>query len=297
MPVKIAVVGSLNMDYTLQVERLPHEGETVKALRMAVSAGGKGANQAVAARRLGARVAMIGAVGDDDAGRELHKRLMMDGVDVTGVQTLGDRTGMAQITIDATGENTIIVLPGANAEVTAATIDQHANLLEDADYVLIQLEIPMEAVLHAARESNRLGRRVILNPAPAQDLPQEIYRYIDIFTPNETELKRLSGCSNTIEGARWLLKQGVKRVVVTLGARGCYYMDEIRSMEVPSIEVQAVDATGAGDAFNGALAVKLAEGCSFEDALRFANLVGATVAARFGSQDVMPRREEIKRGE
>lgn len=290
---KIVVVGSINMDYSLRVQQLPRKGETVSASSYVVTAGGKGANQAVATRRLGAEVALIGALGADEAGRELRERLQQEGIDVTGVEVSDARTGIAQIAVEDSGENSIVIAPGANGELESGWIEQNEALLRAADFVLVQLEIPMEAVAYAVRAAHRFGRKVILNPAPAKPVPEELYPYIDILTPNETELQKLTDCSDVQEGARALLAKGVKRVVVTLGKRGCFYMDAEHTLVVPSTPILAVDATGAGDAFNGALAVALSEKMPLEEALGFANRVGACVASRAGAQDAMPYRREV----
>ncbi|WP_256761807.1 ribokinase [Cohnella sp. WQ 127256] len=290
---KIVVVGSINMDYSLRVQQLPRKGETVSASSYIVTAGGKGANQAVAARRLGAEVALIGALGADEAGRELKARLNQEGIDLSGVAVTNGYTGIAQITVEDSGENSIVIAPGANSELESVWIERNESLLREADFVLVQLEIPMDSVGTAVRVAHRLGRKVILNPAPAKPIPEELYPCIDILTPNETELQKLTGYSDVQEGAKALLAKGVKRVIVTLGERGCFCMDAEHALSVPSVPIIAIDATGAGDAFNGALAVALSEKMALEEALGFANQVGAWVASRAGAQIAMPYRREI----
>ncbi|OCT14734.1 ribokinase [Paenibacillus pectinilyticus] len=290
---KIVVIGSINMDYSLKVAHLPQKGETLKATSFHMNAGGKGANQAVAARRLGAEVAMIGAVGKDEAGSELLQRLRLEGIDTTGIAVTESRTGMAQIIVEEAGDNSIVIVPGANAEVSESWVKQHEHVIQEADFILVQLEIPLETVDYVIKLANRYHKRVLLNPAPASPLPDKIYAHIDILTPNETELQTLTGCSDRIEGVQQLLDKGVKRVIVTLGEQGCFYMDASSQLRVKAMQVQAIETTGAGDAFNGALAVALCEGKPLEEVLKFSNIVGALVASRVGAQEAMPFRQEV----
>ncbi len=305
----VAVVGSLNYDLICVLDRLPALGETLTAREHATAFGGKGANQAVAAARLGARTAMIGAVGSDETGRAMARNLEDSGIDASGLLSAPGPSGVAMINIDANGDNTIVVYPGANARLTPGWVQGRADAIRGAGCLVLQLETPLETVLAAARVAGEAGVPVLLNPAPARPLPDEIWPLCAVVTPNETELALLSGVAGVEEGARVLLGKGVGAVVVTLGSRGCLLMDERGSLEVPSFKVDAVDATAAGDSFNGALATRLAArglehseasaearaglGLDAED-LRFCNAAGALAATRLGAQPSIPRLDEVE---
>ncbi|MDU4698206.1 MAG: ribokinase [Paenibacillus sp.] len=299
---KVAVIGSLNMDIVVETRQIPQTGETVLGDRVRFIPGGKGANQAVAAARLGADTSMIGAVGADAFGDQLLAALRQDGVDIGGVKQLPDAaTGVASIYV-ADGDNRIVVVSGANDQVTPADIDLHADKLEQADIVLLQLEIPVETVLYAARIAKSLGKTVILNPAPARELPDELYGYMDYMTPNLTELGRYAGMEpaatrDFLRLAMSRLKDlGATQIVTTLGANGSAYLDEAGEVRtVPGHPVSVVDTTGAGDCFNAALATALAQGQSLEEAMRFASLASALAVTKFGAQAGMPTGEEVRR--
>lgn len=302
MPIpKVVVIGSLNMDIVVETRQIPQIGETLLGDRVRFIPGGKGANQAVAAARLGAVTSMIGAVGTDAFGDELLAVLSRDGVDVGGVKRLPDAaTGIASIYV-ADGDNSIVVVPGANERVTPADIDRHADKLEQADIVLLQLEIPVETVLYAARTAKTLGKKVILNPAPARELPRELYGYLDYMTPNRTELGRYAGMESITgsdflqSGMRRLKDWGAAQVVTTLGDAGSAYLDEAGEVRtVKGHAVSVVDTTGAGDCFNAALATALAQGESLEAAIRFASLASALAVTKFGAQAGMPTAEEVR---
>lgn len=310
----IVVVGSLNLDLIVEVDRLPDQGETVLGKKAHMLPGGKGANQAVAARRLGAEVSLIGAVGRDAFGARLLEALRTEGIDTEGVKVVPDEgSGLAFITL-AERDNRIIVVPGANARLTPDDVDRQAALFRAADVVLVQLEIPLEAVEKAVELARRSGVRVILNPAPARPLPATLLRAVDVLTPNRLELRVVNDlpppaveapeeeASAALEaGVRALLARGVSSVVVTLGAEGAAYA--IRDAHgnpgglhrVPAVRVPVRDTTGAGDAFNGALAVALAEGRPLGEAVRMANRVAAIKVTRFGAQAGMPTRAELER--
>lgn len=290
---KIAVIGSINMDYTLIVNSLPQKGETLSASKFHVAPGGKGANQAVAARRLGGEVYMIGCLGSDNMGDELIGRLRKDGIDVSAMKRADIPTGNAMITVDKNGDNTIIVYPGSNYEIDPKWIEKHEDIIKLCDYIMLQLEIPMETVEMAIKTAGKHGRKVILNPAPAKVIDEKLYSFIDIITPNETELEVLTGTSDVEEGSKILLQRGVKNVVVTLGDKGSAFTDSEGTVYMKSCKVNAVDTTAAGDTFNGAFAVALSEGKSIKEALSFANAAGALSTLKLGAQEAIPSREEV----
>lgn len=302
---QVAVIGSLNMDIVVETRQIPQIGETLLGDRVRFIPGGKGANQAVAAARLGAVTSMIGAVGEDAFGDELLAALSREGIDISGVKRLPDAsTGVASIYV-AEGDNSIVVIPGANDRVSPADIDLHLDKLKQVDIVLLQLEIPVETVLYAARTAKSLGKQVVLNPAPARELPQELYGYIDYLTPNRTELGRYAGrepatssvSSDFLGPAMHHLRAlGAAQVVTTLGADGSAYLDEAGEVRtVAGHAVSVVDTTGAGDCFNAALATALAQGQSLEEAMRFASLASALAVTEFGAQAGMPTADEVRR--
>jgi len=296
---KIVVIGSLNMDFNFKVPYLPTKGETLKAVSFKTTPGGKGANQVVALARLGADVLMIGAVGRDDMGKSLKQSLLNDGVDINGIKDVDIPTGIAFITVDGVGNNTILVFPGANDGVDFEWIYNFSEEIKDASYVILQLEIPLKTVINAIEFCYKMKTKVILNPAPAQKLPEEIYPKIDILTPNETELSILTGMQATrddeiIKAAQSLINKGVGRVIVTLGERGCFYMDEEGHDFIEGFKVNPVDSTAAGDAFTAGFTVALAECMPVKDALRFAGAVGALTVTKSGAQESLPFRQEVE---
>jgi ribokinase len=282
----IAVVGSINLDLIVSVERHPAPGETVIGGDCRQLPGGKGANQAVAAARLGSAVAMVGRVGDDAQGAWLRGALAGDRVDVTQVRVDRDApTGMALIAVDATGENTIVVSPGANARVSARDVAKAGELVSEADVVLLQHEVPSEAVAAAIAAA---GGLVVLNPAPARGLAGPV----DVLVPNRGELEALAGGSgDPLMLARSVA--GARAVVVTLGADGAVVVEGERFERVPAPRVKVVDTTGAGDAFCGALAQALAEGAQLVEAARWAVRVAAVSVTRHGAQGGLPWREDL----
>lgn len=293
--VEIAVVGSLNLDTTVRVPRLPAPGETILGSGHFDDTGGKGANQAVAAARLGRRVAMIGMVGDDDAGRRLTASLSAAGVDVTGVTVdVGVPTGVAVITVDGAGENTIVVDPAANGAFSPTALNGVAGLVAGASVVMLQLEIPIPTV--AAAVATATGT-VILNPAPAADLPREVLERVDVLVPNATELARLAGTAvptsptEALDAAHGLV--GPAAVVVTLGALGAVVVHDGEGVHVAAPVIDPVDPTAAGDAFCGGLADALVRGESLQDAVRWAVRCGAVAATRWGAQASLPTTEDV----
>ena len=292
--VHLVVIGSFNTDLAAHTGRMPVPGETLMGSDFRMGPGGKGANQAVAAARLGARTDFIGCVGTDPFGDLALQSLQRENVGTVYSRRDTLPTGAALILVDRNGENMIVVAPGANTSLSPADIDRARPLMAQAQVVLLQLEVPLETVAHAVRRGREAGAAVVLNPAPAQALPATLLADLDIITPNETEAQALTGTGDPEEAARRLRAQGVKAVVITLGAKGCYWEDPSGSGYVPAPPVErVVDTTGAGDSFNGALAVALGEGKSLPDACRFACKAAAIQVTRAGTAPAMPRRVEV----
>ncbi|MEE1745904.1 MULTISPECIES: ribokinase [unclassified Streptomyces] len=288
----IAVLGSTNMDLVAYVDRAPERGETVTGRELRTVPGGKGANQAVAAARAGGEVTMIGAVGDDEYGRELRSTLGHAGVDTDLLHTAEGPSGTAHIVVDDVGANSIVVIPGANGTVTALGPGEMAAIA-GAELLLLQLELPLSAVIEGARTAHAQGVRTILTPSPVQPLPSELLDCVDLLIPNEHEATALSGFTDPHAAARHLLGQ-VPAVVITLGAKGCLYA--ARGGEpvlFPAPEVTAVDTTGAGDTFVGTLAVALGERRPVPEALAWASAAAALCVQRPGASTSMPYRTEI----
>ena len=281
----VVVVGSANLDLVATVEHLPVPGETVIGSDYAEHAGGKGLNQAVAAHRAGARTAFLGCLGNDAAGDALHRLLSEEGIDRM-VTDVGGPTGRALIAVDSRAENSIVVIPGANADVSIGVVDDRRDAIARASVVLCQLEIPLEAV-EAALAIGRLGgARTVLNPAPAAELPRGLLELCDIVVPNQHEVAQLGGTSA-------LLDAGVRTVVITLGARGIRVVSREGEWEIPPFVVRAIDTTGAGDAACGALAAALSKGADILTAARRASAAGALAATRRGAVPSLPTAEEI----
>ena len=297
---KILVIGSLNIDMVMKVDHMPTAGETILCDGMKLVAGGKGANQACAAGRLGTDVTMLGAIGNDSHGEMQRDSLQRSGVDVSGLITKERvSTGTAFITVNKEGNNSIVVVQGANAQFTPEDIEAHRDLLEECEIVILQLEIPMDTVLYAVKLARTLGKTVILDPAPVPEhFPEELYQYVDIIKPNESELSRLTGIADTqnhLEEAVQIVKDhGVKNVLVTLGGDGVYLDTENESpVHIPAKKVKVVDTTAAGDSFTAALAAMLLEGKTLKEAAEFANQVSAIVVTREGAQDSIPTLQEV----
>jgi len=297
----ILVVGSLNMDMSVHMDAMPSVGETILGYDLSYQMGGKGANQACASGRLGGDVKMLGCVGQDEFGGRQAESLQAAGVDASFLKrSPGSSTGMAVIYVDKNGDNNIVVIQGANQECSEQYLREQDELFQWCDIIMLQMEIPVDAVLYAARRGRELGKTVILNPAPAPDhLPEELYGLVDYLTPNETELAKLSGVrSDSLEemkrGARLLIGKGVTRVIVTLGEQGALLVDKESEQLYPSRKVNSVDTTAAGDCFNGALAVGLAEGMREDEAIRFANLAASLAVTRQGAQSSLPFRKEVE---
>jgi len=296
---KVVVVGSSNTDMVVQTERLPDPGETVLGGDLVIAPGGKGANQAVAAARLGGEVAFIARVGKDVFGEEALKNFAREGLNIRFViQDESAPSGVALIVVGPGGENIITVAPGANSRLTPQNVLNARSAFEEASVLLLQLETPLDTVQKAAELAHETQTKVILNPAPAPSnrLPQEVISLVDIITPNESEATLLTGEDEPEAAARKLLELGVETVIITLGAKGALAAVTTGSMQhVPGFTVKAVDATAAGDAFNGALAVALADGRELTKAIRFAHAVAALSVTKLGAQPSLPPIEEVER--
>jgi ribokinase len=296
----VLVVGGSNTDMVIRVPRIPKPGETVLGGAFAMTAGGKGANQAVAAARAGANVSLVARVGEDVFGERALANFAADGIDARFVfLTIGAPSGIALINVDGRGENSISVASGANALLSAADIERAGDAFGSADVVLVQLESPLDAVEAAVRKAGEKGVPVILNPAPARPLDDDLLRLIDVLTPNEHEAELLAGVPVRDErGARAaaarLRARGPAAVVVTLGERGAYASSREFDGLVPAFKVVPVDTTAAGDVFNGALAVALAEQQPLKEALGFASAAAAISVTRPGAQPSAPARREIE---
>lgn len=296
--VDIVVLGSLNMDLAIRVPRIPAPGETISGGNLNSSCGGKGANQAAAIARLGGEVAMVGCVGQDDFGRQLRAALEDAGVNTDFTTAIPEvPTGNAVILVDQKGENCIVLSAGANAQVNLTPTIQ--NLIENAQILLVQLEIPLPVVVEAIRVAHLAGVTVILNPAPAAALPEELYPMVDYLIPNETEAEQLSGIKihdqkSAENAAKVLLYRGVKRVAITMGDQGAILVTEKGTDNVPAFKVTPLDTTGAGDAFIGGFTTALTEGVALHEALRFAAGAGALAATREGAQISLPSRKELE---
>ncbi|MGN7412889.1 ribokinase [Paenibacillus sp. SAF-068] len=287
---KICVIGSSSMDLVVTSSRRPGAGETVLGDSFKTVPGGKGANQAVAAARLGAEVAMIGRVGDDAFGKDILENFRANAVNTQNVKPVTHlESGTAHIIL-AEGDNSIVVVEAANREVTPVYVDDAADVIRDADIVLIQQEIPEETVVHVSALCAEFGTPLLLNPAPARKLPQEVIDNAAYITPNEHEAEILFQGMNPAQA----LRQYPNKLFITEGSKGVRYFDGIEEVLVPTYKVEAVDTTGAGDTFNAAFAVALAEGKPLQESIRFANRAASLSVTKFGAQGGMPTRDEVE---
>ena len=295
----VVVIGSLNMDLVMRTPRVPVGGETLHGHEFSTLPGGKGANQAVACARLGAKVAMIGQVGNDGFGTTLRDGLAADGIDTSGVlQTSAVGTGVAMILVEDIGQNRIVLAAGANGALTPADIDAHAARIGGAAMLVLQLEVPMPVVQRAIGIAHAAGVPVLLNPGPASPLPEAVWSQIDSLVPNESEATLLSGVevsdvTSAYAAAKVFRQRGVKCVLITLGANGVAVIDDAGERHLPAHVVKAVDTTAAGDTFIGGLSAGLVEGLAMDDAVALGQRASALCVTRHGAQPSIPYRREI----
>ena len=295
---EIFVVGSLNADLVVKSPRFPQPGETISGEDLQIIPGGKGANQAVAAARQGVKTTMLGRVGSDSFAPFLIDNLKANQVDTSHVIADSSATGTAIIVVDANGQNSIVLSPGANGNVSPADVDSAS--FSNSKLLLLQLEIPTPTVLHAAQQARVNGLTVILNPAPAKPLPAELISTVDILIPNESELSLLTGlpvndATSAEKAAKEIMKQGVKTVIVTLGGKGALLVTAQQTTQVDTYKVNVVDTTAAGDAFIGGFASALLSGKSLEDSVRHGCACGALATTKFGAQPSLPTKEEVEK--
>jgi len=300
MPANVVVIGSLNMDLVTRAPRLPRGGETLIGESFSTIPGGKGANQAVAAARLGAQVSMVGCVGSDAYGQQLRGALLAEGIDCQAVSVVDGSSGVALIVVDDNSQNAIVIVAGANGELTPAVLERFDAVLQSADVIICQLEVPDATVGHALKRGRELGKTVILNPAPAsRALPAEWYAYVDYLIPNESEAMVLSGLAvdslETAEAAATqLIASGAGKVIVTLGAQGLVFANGSSFEHFPAPRVKAVDTTAAGDTFVGGFAAALASGKDEAEAIRFGQVAAALSVTRAGAQPSIPTLLEVQ---
>lgn len=290
---RILVIGSSNTDMTIKSDNLPLPGQTILGGRFIMGPGGKGANQAVAAKRLGGNVEFICKIGHDIFGKNAADGYKKEGIDISHILYSTEPSGVALILVDKTGENVISVAPGANGDLSVRDIESLANVIKEADYLILQLEIPTDAVIRAAQIAHEAGVYVILNPAPACKLPHELFQYISLITPNQTETELMTGVKlineqSFITAVENFNRMGVKDVIITLGSKGSLVCCGGKSVFVPAIKVNAIDATAAGDTFCGAVCVALSQGKNLKEAAAFATKAASLTVQKIGAQDSIP---------
>ncbi|EPU3936799.1 ribokinase [Morganella morganii] len=296
---RLTVLGSINVDHIMNIAQFPAPGETVIGKQYQTAFGGKGANQAVACGRSGADITFIACVGDDAIGAEILAQLQRDRIHTAAVSVVPEATtGVAMIFVNEDGENVIGISAGANAALTPAHFAPYKGLIEQSDALLMQLESPLETVIAAAQAAKNHQTRVILNPAPARELPDSLLKLVDVITPNETEAEKLTGISVSDEAgaanaAQVLHDKGIEQVLITLGSRGVWLSVNGEGRRIPGFNVNAVDTIAAGDTFNGAYVTALLEGKPADDAVRFAHAAAAIAVTRRGAQPSVPWRREI----
>ncbi|KGQ26267.1 ribokinase [Gallibacterium anatis CCM5995] len=295
---KLTVLGSINADHVIQVPHFPQPGETLSGQNYHIVYGGKGANQAVAAARLGAKVDFIACIGEDKIGLEMKQAFQKDGINTDSIATIqGETTGIAMIQVADSGENSIVISAGANAHLTTDIVDKFKQKILDADALLMQLETPLDAIIYATKIAKQAGKHTVLNPAPAKALPDELLTQLTMITPNETEAEVLTGVKvvdeqSAAQAAAVFHQKGVAIVLITLGAKGVFISHNALQKIIPGFRVQAKDTTAAGDTFNGALVTALLEQKSLEEAIQFAHAAAAISVTRFGAQTSIPSRQE-----
>ena len=298
---KLVVLGSVNADHVLQVASFPRPGETLHGHSYAVIPGGKGANQAVAAARLGADIAFIASVGDDSFGINIKQEFEAQGINTTGVMVEKNTpTGIAMIQVAATGENSICIAAEANACLTPERVEPHLDLIRNANTLLMQLETPIDTIKAAAQVAKDANTQVVLNPAPAQKLTSDLLQLVDIITPNETEAELLTGIAVTDmasaqKAANALHQQGIKTVMITLGSEGVWLSENNKGQQIKGFTVKATDTTAAGDTFNGAFITAMQSGQKIHDAIMFAHAAAAISVTRAGAQSSIPHLTEVQR--
>jgi ribokinase len=298
---KITVVGSSNTDLVAKVPKLPAPGETVMGSEFIIAPGGKGANQAVAVARIGGDVTFVAKLGMDDYGEQALKNFKKDGINTSFVFREPDvSSGVALIFVDKTGENMLVPIPGANGRLSPDDIDKARSAIENADILVVQLEVPLEAVERAVAIAHKSGVPVVLNPAPGRKLDTSLIEKVSYLTPNETEAEILTDIKVTDDttaqkAGKKLLDIGSKTVIITMGKRGAMLITQDGSELVPAFVVESVDATAAGDAFNGGLAYAIASGKDLREAIKFGNAVGALTVTKMGAQPSMPTRDELNK--
>ncbi|KGQ63520.1 ribokinase [Gallibacterium anatis] len=295
---KLTVLGSINADHVIQVPHFPQPGETLSGQNYHIVYGGKGANQAVAAARLGAKVDFIACIGEDKIGLEMKQAFQKDGINTDSIATIqSETTGIAMIQVADSGENSIVISAGANAHLTTDIVDKFKQKILDADALLMQLETPLDAIIYATKIAKQAGKHTVLNPAPAKALPDELLAQLTMITPNETEAEVLTGVKvvdeqSAAQAAAVFHQKGVAIVLITLGAKGVFISHNALQKIIPGFRVQAKDTTAAGDTFNGALVTALLEQKSLEEAIQFAHAAAAISVTRFGAQTSIPSRQE-----
>ena len=295
---KISVLGSLNMDLVTSVDRAPNMGETVLGESFKTVCGGKGGNQAMAIARLGGNIEMLGCVGNDSYGKILKENLNNDGAKTDNIEEKEASSGIAAITVSG-GDNCIIVVKGANDLVTKEYVDTHKNVIEESDYLVMQLEIPFETVEYAMKSARESNTKVVFNPAPMDKKCISLIPYVDIFVVNEHEAGIVTGETVVTEkdaeiAIKKLLEIGAKTVIVTLGEKGCVYNSGNEFFHTPAVKTKAIDSTAAGDSFIGAMLVKLTEGADMKEATEFASKVSSIVVSRLGATESIPYRKDIE---
>ena len=296
---KIVVIGSLNMDLVTQTERVPVMGETLTGTGFKTVCGGKGGNQAFAAARLGGEVTMLGCVGEDVFGQELKRSLEEQGIDCSKIRVCeGVESGTASITV-CQGDNCIIIIPGANGMVSVDYVRENLDVIKEAAFIILQLEIPLETIAYVIDFAYKAGIPVMLNPAPAKELPEELFGKVSYFIVNETECQFYTGkvvedVDDAKEGIRLLKEKGIAHAIVTLGSQGSVFDMDDEVLYVPARKVKAVDSTAAGDTFTAGIVVSLLEGKKMDEAIRFATKASSITVIRMGAQTSIPSREEVE---